>query len=54
MTNDLYKREMNHKIGKGGYHCYCCGPSSTKHKKLLRHIARSRIKSWIRKEVAEF
>ena len=46
---DAFKRAANHKIGVGGYKCYCCGPSPKKRRRY-RRMARRRLKQLTKKE----
>ena len=41
---DLFRLSMSHKVGVGGWKCYCCRPSNRKLVKKLRRMARRRIK----------
>lgn len=50
---DAFKLSMNHKIGKGGYHCYCCGPVDRRHVKKLRRLARHKLHNEMKKELQE-
>jgi hypothetical protein len=50
MTKDAFKKAMTHKVGVGGYHCECCGPTDTAAKKKLRRIARRILKAAMKNE----
>ncbi len=49
--SDLFRKEMDKKVGPGGIKCYCCNSYKRKHKKGLHKLIRKRLKNQLREEI---
>lgn len=50
---DKFRQAQRKHLGKGGWHCYCCGPDNAEEKRTLRRIARRKLRRELREKVSD-
>ena len=48
---DIFKKEMDKKVGPGGVKCYCCNSYKRKFKKGLHKLIRKRLKNQLEEKL---
>lgn len=48
---DIFKRSVGHRLGIGGWKCYCCRWRGRDAKKMSRRWGRRRLKQQFREEI---